>query len=453
MVYDLKNKRVAVIGLARTGIATARFCLDRGAAVKIFERSPMSVDPGVIEELKARGAETVFGASVQDGSESAALGAVDLVVPSPGVPPSSPVLRAAAGEGVPIISEIELASMCTDRILIAVTGTNGKTTTVTLIGNILEAAGLEPEVAGNIGRPLIEAVAGPGRGPLVVETSSFQLEYTQNFRPRIAVIMNLTPDHADWHGGLDAYHRSKLKIFQSQQSSDWAVVNHDLTAAVGTTAARTVAFGGAAGVFVRDGWICQDFLSGPQRIIPLDRLFLRGAHNYENIMAAVAVGLISAVPAKRIAETVIGFRGVEHRLEFVGERQGVKFYNDSKATNPSAAVKAVEAFDGGLILLAGGRNKGNLFDEMAAAVRGRVKLAVLFGEAAEDIEAAFRNQGISTERGDSLAEAVSLAKAAAAEGDIVLLSPACASFDMFRDFEERGRIFKELVATEASVVG
>jgi UDP-N-acetylmuramoylalanine--D-glutamate ligase len=444
----LKDKRVGVVGLARTGVATARFCLDQGAAVTLFERNPESIDPAVINELKALGADMAF-----DGPDRDRLSGVDLVVPSPGVPPDSQVLSTAKRDGVPVISEIELASRYTDRTLIAVTGTNGKTTTVTLIGEILKAAGMEPDVAGNIGRPLIEAIARARRGPLVVETSSFQLEYTRDFRPHIAVLLNLEPDHADWHDGFENYRRSKLKIFQAQQPSDWAVVNRDFAALTDGTEGRLVEFGGSTGVFLRDGWICQDFLAGKQKIVPIDSLFIRGPHNYENIMAAVAVGLICGIAAEVIAQVTADFRGVEHRLEFVNERRGVKFFNDSKATNPAAAVKAIETFDGGLILLAGGRNKGNAFDELAEAARGRVKLAVLFGEAADDIEQAFKRRDIPTERSGSLAAAMSAASVAAVAGDVVLLSPACASFDMFRDYEDRGRVFKELVEMEVSAVG
>lgn len=448
MKYHLENQRVAIVGLARTGVATARFCLDQGAHLTVYEMSRPKVKPEIVEELEARGARVCFG----DGN-GVALGDIDLVVPSPGVPPHAPILTEASRLGIPIVSEVELAAGFTDRLMVAVTGTNGKTTTVTLIGQILEAAGFNPDVVGNIGRPLIEAIRSADTGPLVVEVSSFQLEYTAGFRPAVAVFLNLTNDHADWHGGPDAYQKAKLKIFQAQKVTDLAIINESLRPVVGETSARLIVFGGKRGVFIHDGWICQDFTSGAEKIVSLDRLLIEGAHNHENVMAAICAALALDVPVDVIAAVVMEFSGVEHRLEFTGDHGGVRFYNDSKATNPAAAARAVTAFRADVVLLAGGRNKGNEFDELAAHAVGRVKLAILFGEAAGDIGRAFANRGIPVKRCVTLAEAVSLARGEVRAGDVVLLSPACASFDMFRDYEERGRAFKDLVAAKVSAIG
>lgn len=445
---DIKDKSVAVVGLARTGLAVADLLLAHGARPKIFEKSRESVDGRELERLRALGVEIVFG----DG-DLKALSGVELVVPSPGVPPSAPLLAAAATAGIPVISEIELAAGLTDRPIVAVTGTNGKTTTVTVIGEMLRAGGIEGDVVGNIGRPLAGAISGSSKAPLVVEVSSFQLEFTKAFRPFVAVLMNLTPDHGDWHGDLDSYKKAKHKIFQAQQSSDWAVVGSALLPQCGDLPSKVVSFGGDNGVFIKRNVICQDIKAGPEKVVALDRLFVRGPHNHENVMAAAAVALIMGVSIEAIAQAAADFRGVEHRLEFVVNANGVRYFNDSKATNPAASVQAVNSFDGNVILLAGGRNKGNDFEALGEAARDRVKLAVLFGEAASDIERSLSREGVRSKRVGSLADAIETARATAVEGDIVLLSPACASFDMFRDYEERGRIFKELVSNQVQSVG
>ncbi len=444
----LTGKRCAVIGLARTGLAAARFCVAQGAAVTAVESSPDVADRAAIEELKKAGVEIILGPAADRLPKG-----IELVIPSPGVSPSRPVLQAAAERGIPIMSEMELAARFTDRPIIAVTGTNGKTTTVTLINEVLAAAGLEPELAGNIGRPLIDTVNGPGRGPLVVEASSFQLEYTKDLAPRVAVALNMTPDHLDWHRDLEAYRHAKLRIFEAQGEGDLAVIQAELGPVVGELTARSILFGGDTGIFVEQGWICQDVFTAPRQVVEIDSLSLIGRHNLDNVMATVAVALDFGVSNDRIASAVAAFKGVEHRLELVAEEAGVQYFNDSKATNPTATIKALTAFPKDVLLLAGGRNKGNDFSELADIASQRARVALVFGEAAAELAAAFTEVGLPVETVAGLDEAVAAARRESRAGDVVLLSPACASFDMFADYEARGRRYKRLVAGMASSVG
>lgn len=444
----LKDKSCAVIGLARTGTAVARFCLAKGAKVTVLELAPDAGMEAAVAALVDAGATVIVGSQAEELPDG-----IDLVIPSPGVRPAAPVLRSARVRGVEIMSELELAGRFTDRPLIVVTGTNGKTTTVTLIGEILAAAGMTPEVAGNIGRPLIDCIDGSARGPLVVEASSFQLEYTSEFSPRVAILLNITPDHLDWHQNLDAYRQAKMKIFAAQGPEDSAVVPIGLAPDLGALKATTVVIGGSKGVFIEDGWICQDLTAAGHKVVEVDKIQLPGAHNIENVMAAAAAALVFDVAPERIAEVVRGFTGVEHRLEFVAEEGGIRFYNDSKATNPASSIKGLEAFDADIVWLAGGRNKGNDFTRLAQAAAARARSAVLFGEAASEIGAALAVSQVPFVSVATFEEAVEAGRRQARPGDVVLLSPACASFDMFTDYEERGRRFKSLVAQRVQSVG
>ena len=444
----LRDKNCAVVGLARTGSAVVRFCLARGAKVTALERSSETIARVAETALRDAGAEVILGPEADRLPDG-----IDLVIPSPGVPPAAPILRASGVRGIPIMSEMELAARFTDRPIIAVTGTNGKTTTVTLIGDLLVAAGFEPEVAGNIGRPLIEFVDGPARGPLVVEASSFQLEYTSEFSPRVAVLLNITPDHLNWHDDMDSYRRAKMRLFAAQEPDDWAVVPAGLLSDLGALAARTVVLGGPEGVLIENGWICQGLTGARRRVVEVGRIPLPGAHNIENIMAATAAVLAFEVAPEVIAEVVYGFGGVEHRLEFVAEEGGVRYYNDSKATNPVSSIKALEAFDADIVLLAGGRNKGNDFTELAGAAARRTRFVILFGEAASEIGEALTALQVPYVTVATLQEAVEAGRCRARPGEVVLLSPACASFDMFADYEERGGRFKRLVIEKVESFG
>lgn len=447
-MIELRNKRIVVIGLARTGAAVAKVCRGLGAEVTVLEKAAEPADAKIAADLEALGVELRFGAG-----EPESLPGADLIVPSPGVSPSTPMLRRALESDTAIVSEIELAWRLTDRPVTAVTGTNGKTTTTTLIGEMLRVAGVEADVCGNIGFPMIEAIGNRAAGPLIVEVSSFQLSFVDRFRPRIAVLLNLTGDHLDWHGNLDSYIGAKLNLFRRQGADDWAIIRSVDAAGVDAGAGRPLIFGGDHGVFIQDGWLAHDIRGKVVRIAPTASLAIRGGHNLENAMAASAAALALGVGEEPIAEALQAFKGVEHRLEPVTQTGGVLFYNDSKATNPDAAETAIKAFDRQVVLLAGGRNKGNSFESLAKAAAGRVKLAVLFGEAADEIEAAFGRRGVPTARTGSLSEAVRLAVGRAVSGDVVLLAPACASFDMFVDYEERGRSFKATVMAEVGQLG
>jgi UDP-N-acetylmuramoylalanine--D-glutamate ligase len=444
---DLRGKRVLVVGLARTGVATARFCAARGARVSASDsRSEAEIGP-VVSQLKE------IGCTLEVGAHTATFfSRQDLIVPSPGVPADLPALVGARTAGIPVWSEIELASRFLSGRLIAVTGSNGKTTTTSLIGHILKEAGLKTIVAGNIGTPLVSCVEESSNDSITVaEVSSFQLELIESFRPNISVILNITPDHLDRHGSFEDYCSAKLNIFRNQNEADIAVLNADddvlprraptrpqlhwfsrlLPVAAGTCIQGEQ-------IFFRDG-------ARETRLLGLSEVQLRGVHNVENVLAAASAAWLAGVPATAIASGVRSFPGVEHRLEFVAEIGGVKFFNDSKATNVDAAMKAIAAFSRGVFIILGGKDKGSDYRPLVEPLRERAKLVLLIGAAAAKIESQIGAQ-LTTVHAGKLEGAVSLAWEQAQPGDTILLSPACASFDQFENYEHRGRAFKELVA-------
>jgi UDP-N-acetylmuramoylalanine--D-glutamate ligase len=432
---------VLVIGLARTGVAAARFLAGRGARVRAVDRRSAAELGAVVDEVAAI-AELRLGAD-----DPAALDGVALVVPSPGVPADGPLLAAAVARGIPIVSEIELAARHLDVPLLAVTGTNGKSTTTTLLGAMLRQDGRRTFVGGNLGTPLISAV-DRGDDVAVVEVSSFQLEWVDRFHPRIGVFLNLTDDHLDRYPDLDAYGRTKLRMFARQGARDTAVLNGGdpwLRRHARDFTARTLWFGAGEGVAIRaDEAAIRLRLGGGEEVYPLARVALVGAHNRENMMAAIAAARAFGVPAARVQEALEAFRGLEHRLELVRERNGVRWVNDSKGTNAGAVIKSLESFPGNVVLLAGGIEKGGDYGVLRDPVARRVKHLVLFG-AARDMLARTLAGTTTIEVVDTLAAAVAAADAHATRGDVVLLSPGCASFDMFRDYADRGRQFKALV--------
>ncbi len=375
------------------------------------------------------------------------LDGITLVVPSPGVPADGPLLTAAVARGLPIVSEIELAARHLAVPILAVTGTNGKSTTTTLLGAMLRAAGIATFVGGNLGTPLITAV-GAGDEAAVVEVSSFQLEWVDRFRPRVGVFLNLTDDHLDRYPDLDAYGRAKLRLFARQDADDTAVLNGGdpwLRRHAGRLPARTIWFGAGEGVAIRaDEAAIRLRLAGGEEVYPLTRVTLAGAHNRENMMAAIAAARAFGVPQEAVQRALEDFRGLEHRLELVRERAGVRWVNDSKGTNAGAVIKSLESFPGNVVLLAGGVEKGGDYGVLREPVQRRVKRVILFG-AARDLLARALAGTTEIEIVDGLATAVTRAAAVAVAGDVVLLSPACASFDMFRDYADRGRQFKALV--------
>lgn len=442
--FNFAGKKILVLGAARSGSAAARALKRAGADVLVSEAAIDRETQAAAVELGREGIEVELG---QHRLEL--LGAVDLVVPSPGITPSTPILAAACNKDVPVFSEVEVAWHLTDNRIIGVTGTNGKTTTATLIGEIFNASGQKAVVSGNIGYPLTEAIgAAETDAYLVAELSSFQLEFTRSFRPDVAVLLNISIDHLDWHNDFDSYIVAKHKIFAQQRSSDLAVINRDDPAVwLERVRSRKVFFSRrhpVVGSYCHNGRIVLDF-DGEQILGKPEEIRIKGEHNLENALAAAAVAAALEIDPAVIMNVLRTFPGVEHRLEPVREVQGVSFFNDSKATNPEAALKGIKAFNQPIILLAGGRNKGNSFATLAAAARGRVKAALLFGESADQMKADFGRNDIRTEIVKTLEDAVYQANSLAQNGDVVLFSPACASYDMFQNFEERGWVFKEAV--------
>ena len=436
------GRRVLVVGAARSGLAATELCLGRGDRVRLADRNPAALAPGVALALAERGVE------VRLGEESAGLVAgVDLVILSPGVAIDHPLARAALAAGIELTGELELAASIAKAPIVAVSGTYGNTTTVTLIGALLAAHGRRATVAGNIGlaRATVVEAAGP-EDLLVVEVSSFQLETARTFRPEVGVLLNVAPDHLDRHADLETYRALKLRLFARQEPGDDAVAPVAFGALPGR--GRRLAFGVDAGVValgatVSGGWIVRRTPAGEERILPVAELALPGPHNLMNALAAVAAVLRYAIPAPVVADVLRRFQGLAHRLEPVGERQGVRFVNDSKATNVHALGASLGAFLGGIHLIAGGRDKAGDFRAVAGLVRERVRRVYRIGEAAPRLAAAW--PAVPGEDCPTLAAAVERAAANARQGEVVLLAPGCASFDMFKSFEDRGDQFRSLV--------
>jgi UDP-N-acetylmuramoylalanine--D-glutamate ligase len=440
---ELKEKKVLVIGLARTGRECARFLLQQGAKVSISDLRNGAELRKEIASLAGLPLSYQLG-----GEEKSWLDCIDYVVPSPGVPMDNLLLRDAVARKIPVLSEIELAYRYFDAPLVAITGTNGKSTTTTLIGKMLEADGKKVFLGGNLGAPFIGAVTGSWDWG-VVEISSFQLEWVDEFRPRIAVLLNITEDHLDRYATFADYCQAKERIFAAQQSADVAILNRDdplVWALRPRLAARVVSFGigeVAEGLFAtpteviwRDGAVEERF--------SLTWTKIQGVHNVENIMAAIAAVKCAGVSRRAIQQSLEEFPGLEHRLEFVREKDSVRYYNDSKGTNVDAVVKSLASFSGRVILLAGGVDKGGDYGPLADRIKRQVRRLVLFGAAKQTIAGAL-GQLTTTVLVDDIAAAVRDAAAHAQPGDVVLLSPACSSFDQFRNYAERGKTFKNLV--------
>jgi UDP-N-acetylmuramoylalanine--D-glutamate ligase len=443
---DLAGKRVLVVGLARTGIAAALFCSARGARVTATEERPESEVAEAARKLRAAGVALEFGSHTSD-----VFLQQDLIVPSPGVPAKLPALERARAQGISVWSEIELAWRFLRGRLVAITGSNGKTTTTALTAHILEAAGLPVLVGGNIGTPLLSRVDSSSDSTVTVaEVSSFQLEIIEAFRPDIAVLLNLTPDHLDRHVSFDEYARAKARIFENQIERDAAVLNADDPETAQFVPSRPQVFWFsrqkrvAAGAFLRDGSLVFRKDGAETVLLRRDEVPLRGEHNLENVLAASAAAALAGAEPAYIAAGVRTFAAVEHRLEFVAEIGGVSFYNDSKATNVDAALKALEAFSGPLFVILGGKDKGGDFSLLREPLRQHARRALLIGAAAEKI-AAQLGDVVPLDRAETLERAVRMAVERARPGDTVLLAPACASFDQFENFEHRGRVFKQLV--------
>lgn len=443
---QVAGKNILVVGLARSGVAAAEFLVSRGARVTINDAKPEGElnDAG---RLRAKGIEVVAGSHPRELFEKP-----DLIVVSPGVPLALEPFQRARAAGVPIIGEIELAARFIRGRLIGVTGSNGKTTTTTLAGELLRNAGLPTQVGGNIGTPLISLVeTSRDDGFTVVELSSFQLEAVDDLHLFAAVIINITPDHLDRYDSMDHYAAAKANVFRNQTASDFAALNADderVSKMNSLTEAKTIFFSRRReldeGIFLRDAEIVHRASGVERMLVTRDEIPLRGDHNLENIMSALAVGIACGASAGSMRETIREFKGVEHRLEFVAEINGVKFYNDSKATNVDAAIKCIEAFDGGVNVILGGKDKGSDYSPLAPLVRERCSNVILIGAAADKIASALENTR-PMRRATTMEEAVEIGLKISKPGEIALLAPACASFDMFDNYEHRGRVFKEAV--------
>ena len=477
---DVKGKRVLVVGLGKSGVASALFLAGRGARVtvsdakredKLRDQIPALLERGITVETGKHGERT--------------FREQDLIVVSPGVPNDLAPLQAARQRGIPVIGEIELTARCfEDRIgeggigegkIVAITGSNGKTTTTTLVGEIIASGGHKTLVGGNIGTPAITFVEQSSPDTwIVLEISSFQLETVERFRPHIAAVLNITPDHLDRHGSMEKYIAAKARIFENQGAGDFAVLNADqevtrrLAQGVksqvlwfsreqggkrnGVPGEPVVGLLGQSverGAFVRDGAIVFRDGGRTTEIMPLSEISLKGAHNVENVLAAVAIGMAAGIEPGAVRRAVKDFRAVEHRLEYVATVRGVQYYNDSKATNVDATIKALESFPANVHLILGGRDKDSDYRELNPLLAARVKRVYTIGEAAAKIEGQIGSAAPVT-GAQTLEAAVQQAAEQAVPGDIVLLAPACASYDQFTSYEHRGRVFKQLVQALAA---
>jgi UDP-N-acetylmuramoylalanine--D-glutamate ligase len=445
MAFSVEGKRVTVAGGARSGKAAAELLARRGAQVTLSDVSPHLEDAQRLERL---GVRLELGGHVADTFANA-----DLVVLSPGVPPELPAIVAARQRGVSVIGEVELASRWLRGKVIAITGTKGKSTTTELTGRILEAAGHKVTVGGNIGAPLSAQVVESTPDTFhVVETSSFQLEQIDTFRPWIAVMLNFSPDHLDRHPTVDAYAAAKSRIFENQDGGDFAVVNADdpqvlEMARRGRASVRVFSrhAPSTAGTVVDNGWIVDRYAGRADRLVPLEAIHLLGSHLVDDVMAAATVGVIAGVAPAAMTAAVESFHGLEHAMELVGARGGVRFVNDSKATNVEAALRSIESFDAGLVAVMGGRFKGGDLRLLREPLRARARAVVAIGEARPLLREALADV-VDVYEAESFEQAVDRAFALAVPDGVVLLAPACASFDMVRDYAERGRRFKQEVA-------
>jgi UDP-N-acetylmuramoylalanine--D-glutamate ligase len=446
-IVDVNNKRVLVVGLGKSGVASALFLKARGARVTVSDAKPQDqlqdeipllLDQGIAVETGGHGERTFHGQ--------------DLIVVSPGVPMDAPPLVQARALGESVIGEIELAARFFPGRIVAITGSNGKTTTTTLSGEIVTAGGYRAVVGGNIGTPAISLVESATAETIaVLEVSSFQLETIETFRPQIAVVLNVTPDHLDRHRTFAAYTDAKARIFENQRAEDFAVLNADDLTCV-ELAARTQAqvfwFSRTRevkqGAFVHNGAIFFRDHSGQTEIMLASEIPLKGGHNVENVLAAICVGALLRCQLQQIRNAISNFKAVEHRLEYVATIAGVEYYNDSKATNVDATIKALESFPSNIHLILGGKDKGSDYSVLNDLLRQRVKRVYTIGAAAEKIESQIKD-ATAIDRAVTLEAAIRHATGAARPGDIVLLAPACASFDQFRNYEHRGKTFKQVV--------
>ncbi len=446
---DLKNKRVLVVGLGKSGLSSALFLRQQGAQVTVSDtRSAEALAKEIPALLEA-------GIMVESGGHGLlTFRRQDLIVVSPGVPMDTPEVKQVQAFGLPVIGELELASRFLKGKVVAITGSNGKTTTTSLLGKIFTEAGGPTLVGGNIGLPVIDLVAKSTADTVsVLEVSSFQLETVEEFHPWIAVVLNITPDHLDRHGNFENYAAAKTRITERQEASDFLVLNAEdkpTQMVAAKTRAQVYWFSARRpvkqGAFVHGESIFFVAKEGTKAepVMPVAEITLKGAHNVENVLAAVCAARLAGIPAEKIRASISGFQGVEHRLEFVRSLHGVDFYNDSKATNVDAAMKAVASFTGGVHLILGGKDKNSDYAAMAELLKERVKIVYTIGSAAEKIERQLQGV-VKIVSAETMQAAVAEVAKAALAGDVVLLAPACSSFDQFENYEHRGQVFRQLV--------
>ena len=443
---NLKGKKIVVIGMGKTGLATVRFLGTRGARVIATDEKPPEKWETAFEQIAEGNWLTrgVYNAGILDG--------VSMVVPSPGVPPSNEILQAAVRNNIPVISEVELAYHFLKVPILAVTGTNGKTTTTTLLGEILTREGKKVFVGGNIGNPLIEFAGNNQAADFVVaEISSFQLQWIEKFRPFVAVLLNITCDHVNYHGSFAEYRRIKARVFENQTKSDYAILNAEDPEQKSMTAsirAQVAAFSSRnqlpTGIFIKDGNIVfRNHAFGEERY-PLSMIKIPGLHNVENVMAAVMTACFCGCSRESIIDTISQFSGLPHRIEFVGEKKSVRYYDDSKGTNVGSVIRALDTFSAPVILLLGGRDKDGDFQNLKPLLAAKAKQVILFGEARDRIGSLI-GESVPAVKEPTLQAAIESAYKSAHTGDVVLLSPGCASFDEFNNYKERGDFFKNAV--------
>jgi UDP-N-acetylmuramoylalanine--D-glutamate ligase len=443
---DLTGKKVLVVGLARTGVALAHFLVQAGALVTVTDMAPAQELAAMRVQIRDLPVAEELGVS-----EPRAVLGFDLILPSPGVPPELPWLKKARRSGIPVWGELELASHFLTRPVIAVSGTNGKTTTTTLVGKFLAASGIAALVGGNIGTPLVSLLSHQDQADyLVLEISSFQLDTAPHFHPQSAALLNITPDHLDRYADYAAYGASKAGLFRAMSAEETKVLNYDdpLVRPLGQGLGKVLYFSTAesltAGAWLADGVIKVCLTSGPEHEFLLAEIRLKGVHNLENIMAALLLALPVGAEPRALREVLATFAGLPHRLEWVATHAGVDFYDDSKGTNVGAAARALGSFDRPVILIAGGRDKDSDFSLLNDLIKQRVKALVLLGETKERLAKVWQGLAPAHLAAD-MDEAVEIASRLASPGEVVLLSPACASFDMFRDYAHRGETYQKAV--------
>lgn len=453
---NFASKKVLIIGMGKSGIAAALVLVKKGAVVTACDiKMPESMQE-TIDHLMRHKVEVMVGSYPKVKKEK-----YDLVVISPGVPLTIEPIQSAYNLNIPILGELELAYQLKklDLQMYAITGTNGKTTTTMLLQHILTIDGVNCVAGGNIGTPLTMLVDKMDTGVICVEASSFQLETTSTFRPYISSVLNITPDHLDRHKNMEAYIKAKTRIFENQSHNDFTILNYDdpiVRDFAALSKAQIIYFSTnqvlSEGVFISEGVIMAHMKNTLTEICNVDEVSLRGKHNLENMLCATAIALVAGANPQHIESALKSFEGVQHRMEEVRNHEGIIYINDSKATNPESAIKAIESFNQPIILIAGGRNKGSKFDDFAQVLIEKSKALILLGESKEEIKSAVMARDYTNiHEVDNLDQAVKLAYQLAEKGDVVLLSPACASWDMFDSYEQRGDIFCELVDSVCGV--